>query len=115
MISAGDLGLAPTTAQRLDERHTGGQPAADNTERRTPIARPTAQHRFGQLTRGARLEPSTPPLADGVSEGKKAACVTPIFAFAAATRRSAAAMSGRRSRSSEGSPAGTLGNFASSA
>jgi hypothetical protein len=39
--------------------------------------------------------------------GKKAACATPIPAFADAMRRSAAAMSGRRSRSSDGSATGT--------
>jgi hypothetical protein len=50
------------------------------------------------------------PLSDRV--GKKAARATPISALAAATRRSAAAMSGRRSSSVEGTPTGTSGSLA---
>ena len=41
--------------------------------------------------------------------GKKAARATPISALAAAARRSAAAMSGRRCSRAEGTPVGTLG------
>ena len=43
--------------------------------------------------------------------GKKAAMATPIWALAAAMFRSAAAMSGRRSRSCDGTPAGMDGTF----
>jgi hypothetical protein len=44
-----------------------------------------------------------------VIAGKNAADATPISAFAAATRRSAAATSGRRSNSRDGTPAGMDG------
>ncbi len=49
-------------------------------------------------------------MADKVSAGKNAASATPICAFAAATLRSADAMSGRRSSSCDGKPGGTTGN-----
>jgi hypothetical protein len=44
--------------------------------------------------------------------GKNAARATPMSALAAATRRSAAAMSGRRSSRVEGTPAGISGTRA---
>ena len=47
--------------------------------------------------------------------GKNAASATPIWALAAAIRRSAAAMSGRRSSSVDGSPAGITGTSAAPA
>ena len=50
-----------------------------------------------------------PAEALSVTVGKNAATATPIWALAAATRRSAAAMSGRRSSSSDGTPTGMAG------
>ncbi len=50
-----------------------------------------------------------PALADRVSDGKYADFATPICALAAAIARSAAAISGRRSSSSEGTLAGMSG------
>ena len=79
------------------------------TARRRPpsktVARsagPMAQNPLGSVSSDAAVELATPPPAVSESDGKKAACATPICAFAAATRRSAAAMSGRRSMSSRG-------------
>ena len=48
-----------------------------------------------------------------VTLGKNAACATPICALACATARSAAAMSGRRSNNSDGTPAGISGGVVS--
>src|SRR5437773_4360913 len=70
---------------------------------------PTDQNRLGHVNHWARLEVSRPPDALSVTVGKKAALATPICAFVAATRRSAAATSGRRSRSSDGTPTGIAG------
>ena len=55
------------------------------------------------------FEVSSPPVATRVRVGKNAAFAVPICALAEATRRSAAAMSGRRSRSWAGSPTGIMG------
>ena len=46
------------------------------------------------------------------SEGNQAVSATPIWAFAAATLRSACATSGRLSSSCEGTPGGTDGTSA---
>ena len=54
--------------------------------------------------------PAYPDDTDSVRSGYQAAAATPIPAFAAAIRRSAAAISGRRSNSADGTPSGTLGS-----
>ncbi len=53
--------------------------------------------------------PSNPPVAVSSSVGKKAARAIPICSLASAARRSAAAMSGRRSSSCDGTPTGITG------
>ena len=73
------------------------------------------QKRLGVVSQVAMSDAREPTLPLSVSAGKKAACAMPICALAAATRRSAAAMSGRRSSSSEGRPAGTSGTLAAKA
>ena len=75
---------------------------------------PTDQKRLGQVNQLEIEVFPNPPEALNKMLGKYAAFATPICAFAWATPRSAAAMSGRRSRSSEGMPTGVAGGFASS-
>eukprot|EP01022_Parablepharisma_sp_SALTPOND_P004192 TRINITY_DN118_c0_g1_i1.p1 TRINITY_DN118_c0_g1~~TRINITY_DN118_c0_g1_i1.p1 ORF type:complete len:1977 (+),score=693.89 TRINITY_DN118_c0_g1_i1:34526-40456(+) len=70
---------------------------------------PSDHTRPGSVNQSAKLELWQPPEADSVRLGKQAALATPILALAAATRRSAAATSGRRSSSIEGRPCGTGG------
>jgi len=55
---------------------------------------------------------SKPPEPVRVKMGKYAARATPTWALAAATRRSAAAISGRRSNKSDGRPGGISGGGA---
>ena len=74
---------------------------------------PSDQNRLGALNRLDSSEPRYPAVPDSVSAGKNAAWATPICALAAATRRSAAAISGRRSSSCDGSWAGTTGGWGS--
>jgi len=62
---------------------------------------PEPARRRQQAAEGGAREAALPL---SVESGKNAAFTTPICALASATRRSAAAMSGRRSRSCEGSP-----------
>ena len=72
------------------------------TERRSPpsnkvcaSAGPNAHTRLGSDSQLEKLELARPALADNVSDGYCAAMATPICALAAATRRSAAAISRR--------------------
>src|SRR5580692_10090811 len=51
------------------------------------------------------------PVAPIIRVGKNAARAIPICSLASSTRRSSAAISGRRSRSSEGNPTGTDGRW----
>ena len=62
-----------------------------------------------------RVVAALPALPESVTVGKKAVSATPICAFAAAIRRSAAAMSGRRSSSVDGRSAGMLGRAGTAA
>src|SRR5689334_12514013 len=73
---------------------------------------PTDQKRLGQVSHLAMLFDSRPPEAESLRVGYQAASETPIWALAAATRRSAAAISGRRSSSCEGIPSGIAGGVA---
>src|SRR5712692_11791331 len=73
------------------------------------MAGPTDQKRLGHESQREKLPLSNPPDAPNEMVGKKAAFATPIWAFAAATRRSAAAISGLRSRISDGMPTGIVG------
>ena len=81
------------------------------------IPGPTDQKRLGHVSQrdGAdseafeSVELSKPPEAPSATTGKYAATATPIRALAAAMRRSAAAISGRRSRMWDGTPTGTAG------
>src|SRR6185295_5133523 len=57
---------------------------------------------------------SKPSKALSVTVGKYAALAMPICSFASATRRSAAAISGLRSKSSDGRPGGISGGWRSS-
>src|SRR6185369_9513123 len=70
---------------------------------------PIDQKRLGQVSHLAMLFDSRPPEAESLRVGYQAASDTPIWALAAATRRSAAAISGRRSSSCEGMPGGIAG------
>jgi hypothetical protein len=70
---------------------------------------PIAQTRLGQVNKleiCADCSPTAPPI---VRLGKYAARAIPMPSFASATRRSADAMSGRRSNSCEGKPTGMAG------
>src|SRR5437762_12218424 len=78
------------------------------------IVGPTDQTRLGHVNHCATLLLSKPPDAPSVTLGKNAAMATPIWAFAAATRRSAPATSGRRWRSSDGTPTGMVVGVAAS-
>jgi len=73
---------------------------------------PTEKNRAGPGKQVAGEILSSPAVPLKVSDGKKAAFVTPISAFASAARRSAAAMSGLRSRSCDGRPIGIGGGSA---
>ncbi|AMU16403.1 hypothetical protein A3203_26525 [Burkholderia cenocepacia] len=75
---------------------------------------PTVQKRAGSVNSCDHTELWKPPVADSVSVGKNAAIATPICSFAAAARRSAAAMSGRRSRIADGTSTGVIGGSAAS-
>src|SRR5215472_11356847 len=75
---------------------------------------PIDQTPLDQFNRVAVFGASRPPDALRVILGKKAARATPISALAEATPRSAEAMSGRRSRSSDGRPLGIGGGFVDS-
>ena len=72
------------------------------------LRHPGGQNVLGALSQlpPAASYPATPPK---VMLGNSAAFATPISALAAATRRSAAAMSGRRSSKVEGRPAAITG------
>src|SRR5215510_4157443 len=70
---------------------------------------PNDQKRLGHTNHCEISELSKPPDALSVTVGYQAATATPIWAFAEATWRSAAATSGRRSSNSDGRPAGTKG------
>lgn len=59
--------------------------------------------------RGGWSSRSNPPVALSVTVGKKAARAMPICSFASWVRLSAAAISGRRSSSCDGSPTGITG------
>ncbi|MNS73077.1 hypothetical protein D3C72_1065060 [compost metagenome] len=72
-----------------------------------PISGPSIHVREDHLNRFDRSADSKPNSAVSEIRGKNAAFATPIRALAAAICRSAAAMSGRRSSSSDGRPAGT--------
>ncbi len=72
---------------------------------------PTAQNLLGHLNQFVTESPSIPPVALSTILGKNAARAIPIWSFASATRRSAAAMSGRRSRSCEGKPTEISGGW----
>ncbi|MNY50018.1 hypothetical protein D3C86_1854900 [compost metagenome] len=71
-----------------------------------PISGPSIQVREDHLNRFDRSADSKPNSPVSVMRGKNAALATPMRALAAAIWRSAAAMSGRRSSSSDGNPAG---------
>ena len=83
----------------------GGARRRRSTARRTAGQGPRSCWASEQLAMGG-FEPAAPP---SVSVGKKAARATPIRALAAAMRRSAAAMSGRRWSSSRGHARGHRG------
>ncbi len=70
---------------------------------------PTAQNRLGQVSQLTGVLPSNPPVAVSSKVGKKAARAMPICSLASAARRSAAAISGRRSSSCDGMPTGITG------
>src|SRR6218665_2329386 len=77
-------------------------------------ALPSDQTRPGVSNRCEKKLPPQAPAALSVSAGNHAARATPILALAAAARRSALAISGRRSSKSEGKPAGMGGMLACS-
>jgi hypothetical protein len=70
---------------------------------------PIDQKRLGQSKACFSVELSKPPSAPGVTEGKNAPYPMPMVAYASASVRSAAAMSGRLSRSCDGTPTGIVG------
>src|ERR1700688_3361978 len=72
-------------------------------------AGPSEKKRLGQVNQFTNDVLSNPAAALNVTVGKYAALATPICALACAIRRSAAAMSGRRSRSWDGTPKGIAG------
>src|ERR1700679_1560652 len=74
---------------------------------------PTDHMRLDQLNQELRLMDGKPARPSMLTFGKKAALATPTSAFAAAMRRSAAAMSGRCSSSSLGTLGGTPGTSGS--
>ena len=86
-------------------RRTASPPAADRPTRSGSAASTTAR---GSCSRIRRTRSS-------VRIGKNAAFAMPICSFAAATGRSAAVMSGRRSSSADGTPIGITAAAASSA
>src|SRR5258708_2325920 len=76
---------------------------------------PTAHRRLDELNSEPALMLSKPARPLSWMVGKKAALATPMLAFAAAMRRSAAEMSGLRSSNSEGKPGGIRGGAVESA
>src|ERR1700686_1185316 len=74
-------------------------------------AAPIEKKRLGQANQVEIEELSRPADALNVTVGKYAALATPICALAWATSRSAAAISGRRSRSWDGTPKGIAGGL----
>src|SRR5207249_1446832 len=84
-------------------------PSMSGIARMVPASGPSAQVRLDHLKRLDSSEDSKPPSAVRLRTGKNAAFATPMRAFAAAMVRLAAAMSGRRSSSDEGRPAGIAG------
>src|SRR5271157_2330607 len=76
---------------------------------------PTDQKRLGHVNQLETEEFPKPAEPLNRTLGKYAALATPIWALAWATARSAAAMSGRRSSSSEGIPTGVAGGLVSRA
>src|SRR5580698_11233212 len=81
------------------------------SNRVSAAAGPAAKKRLGQVNQLLIEVLSNPAVAFSVTVGKYAALAMPICAFAWATRRSAAAISGRRSRSWEGTPNGIAGGL----
>lgn len=72
------------------------------------------QNRLGHENQFLKVELSTPPAADNVTVEKNAPQPMPIVAFASASVRSAAATSGRRCSTSEGTPTGMEGGAVNS-
>src|SRR5579862_620832 len=70
-----------------------------------------AQKELGALSQFENALLWNPAWAPSVSVGKYAARATPIFALAAIMRRCAAAISGRRSSSADGTPVGIVGRW----
>src|SRR5882672_5423232 len=94
--------------------------AASEVARRRPASKsicvtdePTAQKRLDPISKFPIEVPSKPAEAFSTTVGKKAARAMPICSFASAARRSAAAMSGRRSSSCDGRPTGIAGGWLS--
>ena len=73
------------------------------------IAGPTCHTRAGPVNRSDRATLSTPNMPVNEIRGKNSAFAAPIRALAATSPCSACRMSGRRSRRSDGSPAGIVG------
>src|SRR3989442_3554305 len=76
---------------------------------------PTAHKRLDQLNSVPALILSNPARPFNWTVGKNTAFATPMLALAAAIRRSAAEISGRRSSNSEGNPDGLKGGAVESA
>ena len=93
--------------------YAGGTPAPSNSviARRGPID----QISLGAASHGENVSLWNPASRPSDRSGKYAARATPIRAFAAATRRSAAATSGLRSSSVDASPVGIDGTPGSAA
>src|SRR5579871_6336950 len=70
---------------------------------------PIDQKRLAMSNKCLRVELSKPPPADRVTWGKNAPYPIPMVALASASVRSAAATSGRRSASCDGTPVGMGG------
>src|ERR1019366_1742064 len=81
------------------------------SNRDSAAAGPIEKKRLGHVNHFANEVLSSPAAALNVTVGKYAALAMPICALACATRRSAAAMSGRRSRSWDGTPMGIAGGL----
>jgi len=86
-----------------------GRRRASRIKSVSAICAPRTRSGFGKLNHRAILELSSPTDALMLKVGKKAALAIPICSFAAAIWRSAAAMSGRRSNSAEGTLTGMGG------
>ncbi len=96
----GDLAVDLRDLQVRDER-PAREEGGDDLRHEAP--RPRPRRRRGSESSG----PSVPSRAVSEIRGKKAARAAPMFAFAARSWCSAARMSGRRRRTSDGSPAAT--------